>query len=109
MLSTESAFGRRHARLTSVLAETVEDYSLVSFVPLAIEDRDSVQRVVGLIDKANGYVFSAVAGPQDAPYPPEFVYGMEAADTGAEEMWARYQAEQAGDASQQVMERRGDG
>ena len=51
----------------------MEDYSLLSFVPLAIEDKESVQRSVALIDKATGYVFSGLAG--SSPYPPEFVYG----------------------------------
>jgi hypothetical protein len=41
------------------LAETVEDFSLLSFLPLDIQDAESVGRVVARIDKANGYVFVA--------------------------------------------------
>ena len=35
----QSAFGRRHRKLSAGLAETVEDFGLVRFTPLAIEAR----------------------------------------------------------------------
>ncbi len=35
----QSAFGRRHRALSAALAETVEDFGLVRFTPLAIEAR----------------------------------------------------------------------
>ncbi len=38
----------------------IEDFGLLSFHPLAIEDRDSVRALVALIDKANGYVFAGL-------------------------------------------------
>jgi hypothetical protein len=50
----------------------VEDYSLVRFTPLAVEDKDSMRRVLALIDKATGYVFTGLA---EGLYPPEFLYG----------------------------------
>ena len=61
----------------------VEDYGLLNFTPLAIEDKESVQHVLSLIDKANGHVFAGLASGQ-SPYPAEFVYGagLTAADTG---------------------------
>lgn len=39
----------------------IEDFGLLSFHPLAIEDRNSVRALVALIDKANGYVFGGLA------------------------------------------------
>jgi len=54
------------------LLQVVEDYSLVRFTPLAVEDKDSMQRVLALIDKATGYVFTGLA---KGLYPPEFLYG----------------------------------
>ena len=54
------------------LVQVVEDFGLVSFTPLAIEDKESVKRVVAMVDKATGYVFTGLPGGQ---YPPEFVYG----------------------------------
>jgi hypothetical protein len=63
--------------------QVVEDYGLLNFTPLAIEDKESVQHVLSLIDKANGHVFAGLASGQ-SPYPAEFVYGagLTAADTG---------------------------
>jgi hypothetical protein len=75
----EDAFGRRYRKLSAGLGEV-------------IEDKDSVQRVLALIDKATGYVFTGLAGK--SPYPPEFVYGAGAADSGATEMWDKHQAQQ---------------
>ena len=63
--------------------QVIEDYGLLHFTPLAIEDKDSVQHVLSLIDKANGHVFAGLANGKN-PYPAEFVYGagLTAADTG---------------------------
>ena len=88
----EDAFGRRYRKLSEALGEVIEDYGLVNYTPLAIEDKYSVQRVVALIDKATGYVFAGLAGK--SPYPPEFVYGAGAADSGAADMWERHQTQQ---------------
>lgn len=35
----------------------VEDYSLVSFVPLNVQDKESMVAVLKQVDKANGYCF----------------------------------------------------
>ena len=88
----EDAFGRRYRKLSAGLGEVIEDYGLVNYTPLAIEDKDSVQRVLALIDKANGYVFMGLAGK--SPYPPEFVYGAGTTDSGAAKMWERHQSQQ---------------
>ncbi|CAL8468515.1 g8055 [Coccomyxa elongata] len=86
------AFGRRYRKLSGALAEVIEDYGLVNYTPLAIEDKDSVQRVLALVDKATGYVFAGLA--DKSPYPPEFVYGAVAADSGVADMWDKHQAQQ---------------
>lgn len=39
------------------LAEVVEDFGLLSFLPLDISSAESVARVLAKIDKCNGYVF----------------------------------------------------
>ena len=65
-----------------LVAQVVEDFGLLHFTPLAIEEKESVQHVLSLIDKANGHVFAGLASGKN-PYPPEFVYGvgLTAADT----------------------------
>ena len=39
----------------------VEDFGLLSFQPLAIEDVASVRHLAALVDKSNGYVFAGLA------------------------------------------------
>lgn len=68
----EGNFPPRFARLTHLLCEIIDDFGLVAFHPLAIEDRESVRHVVALVDKSNGYVFAGLAQP-GAP-PPEMQY-----------------------------------
>lgn len=53
-----SPFFQKHAKLHQVLAETVEDFGLLSFLPLDISSAESVGRVLARIDKCNGYVFT---------------------------------------------------
>ncbi|XP_048356078.1 GPN-loop GTPase 2 isoform X1 [Sphaerodactylus townsendi] len=50
-------FFKNYHRLNQKLVEVVEDYSLVSFVPLNVQDKESMQRVMQVVDKANGYSF----------------------------------------------------
>jgi hypothetical protein len=47
--------------MSELLAEVVEDFGLLSFVPLDINRAESVGRVLAKIDQANGFVF---LGPQ---------------------------------------------
>ena len=53
------------------MLQVVEDFSLLHFMPMAIEDKDSVQAVVAALDKATGYVFK---GLQDYHPHPELAY-----------------------------------
>ncbi|PKU27812.1 gpn-loop gtpase 2 [Limosa lapponica baueri] len=48
-------FFRNYRRLNEKLVEVIEDYSLVSFVPL--NDKESMRQVMQAVDKANGYSF----------------------------------------------------
>ncbi|NWW33092.1 GPN2 GTPase, partial [Panurus biarmicus] len=50
-------FFRKFRRLNEKLVEVIEDYSLVSFVPLNVQDKQSMQQVMQAVDKANGYSF----------------------------------------------------
>lgn len=52
-----SPFFRKHEKLHRALGEVVEDFGLLSFVPLDISSAESVGRVVARIDKCNGYIF----------------------------------------------------
>lgn len=53
------AFGRRYRRLNEALCELIEDFSLVNFQTLNIQDAEAVQRVLAVVDKSNGYLLGA--------------------------------------------------
>ncbi|XP_012694176.1 GPN-loop GTPase 2 [Clupea harengus] len=50
-------FFKKFLRLNEKLAEVIQDYGLVSFVPLNVQDRESMVQVLRTVDKANGYCF----------------------------------------------------
>lgn len=52
-----SPFFRKHEKLHKVLAEVIDEFGLLSFLPLDISSAESVGRVLARIDKCNGYVF----------------------------------------------------
>ncbi|XP_028836869.1 GPN-loop GTPase 2 [Denticeps clupeoides] len=50
-------FFKKFLHLNEKLAEVIQDYSLVSFVPLNVQDRESMAQVLRTVDRANGYCF----------------------------------------------------
>ncbi|CAM8938491.1 unnamed protein product [Rhodiola kirilowii] len=48
----------KYRKLTKELCEVIEDYSLVDFTTLDIQDKESVGNLVKQIDKCNGYIFA---------------------------------------------------
>uniref|UniRef100_A0A7I4C3J4 GPN-loop GTPase 2 n=1 Tax=Physcomitrium patens TaxID=3218 RepID=A0A7I4C3J4_PHYPA len=52
----------KYRKLTKELCEVVEDYGLVSFTTLNIQDKESVMDLLRIIDKSNGYVFRGIEG-----------------------------------------------
>ncbi|KAF0698026.1 Aste57867_11357 [Aphanomyces stellatus] len=70
----------RFRKMNEVFIEVIEDFSLVSFLPLQIEDIESLQRLVNAIDKSNGYVFDGKAAGSvmtDREYQSERIGDME--------------------------------
>lgn len=43
-------------------AQVVVDYNLIQFIPLAVEDKEAMEKVVREIDRATGYVYTGKAG-----------------------------------------------
>jgi len=85
----------RFRKLTSELCSVVEEYGLVGFTPLAIEDKESVAHIINLADKSNGFAFaglarSASAGEGAAGPPPELQYSAGLLGD-AEDLWSRMQ------------------
>ncbi|GIQ85647.1 GPN-loop GTPase 3 [Kipferlia bialata] len=56
----------RYARLNAALADIVDRFSLVSFVPLTCTDTDSVQRVLDYVDQSTQY--GEDLEPRDSDY-----------------------------------------
>ncbi|XP_065878944.1 GPN-loop GTPase QQT1 isoform X2 [Euphorbia lathyris] len=50
----------KYRKLTKELCGVIEDYSIVDFTTLDIQDKESVANLVKLIDKSNGYIFTGV-------------------------------------------------
>ena len=57
-VKSSSPFFRKHRRLHKLMAEIVEEFGLISFLPLDISSAESVGRVLAKIDKCNGYIFT---------------------------------------------------
>jgi hypothetical protein len=51
-LSTFSLQSGKYARLTEAIVKLIEDYTMVSFIPLNIADEDSVEAVLSQVDVA---------------------------------------------------------
>jgi len=52
----------RFKKLNAAMADVLDDFSMLSFHPLNIEDKESVHGVLKAVDKANGYVFTGLEG-----------------------------------------------
>lgn len=59
-LLEDSKFGQKYAKLSKALCELIEDYGLISFVPIAVEDKTCMAYALQEIDKANGFIFGGL-------------------------------------------------
>jgi GTPase SAR1 family protein len=57
---SRDSFSSQFQRLNRALCELVEDFSLVAFQTLNIEDKESVLSLLRVIDKCNGYVYGGL-------------------------------------------------
>jgi hypothetical protein len=48
---------KKYKKLNKALCDIVQDYSLVSYITLNVQDRLSIEKVNNTIDKANGFIF----------------------------------------------------
>ncbi|OBA23929.1 hypothetical protein METBIDRAFT_30292 [Metschnikowia bicuspidata var. bicuspidata NRRL YB-4993] len=54
-----SLLGKNYVRLSEMIAELIEDYNLVSFEVLAIDNKQTMINILQVIDKANGYLYGS--------------------------------------------------
>lgn len=57
---SQDPFLKRFQQLNEAMCDLIEDFGLVGFETLCIQDKESVTRVVRAIDKAGGYVFGGL-------------------------------------------------
>ncbi|KAE9408695.1 hypothetical protein BT96DRAFT_913829 [Gymnopus androsaceus JB14] len=62
-LENESGGSGRFTALNKTLISIIEDYSLVGFETLAVEDKQSMLHLTNVIDRATGYVFVPKTSP----------------------------------------------
>lgn len=62
----DDPFTARYKALNQALAEVVEDFSLVQFHPLNVQDQDMMDALTRVIDKACGYLYTSQAEGQVA-------------------------------------------
>lgn len=55
----KTVLGKRYSKLTEAIADLVEEFGLVSFEVLAVEDKKSMISLLTVIDKATGYMFGS--------------------------------------------------
>ena len=56
--SVQESMDPKFAKATESLCEILQDFGMITFAPLAVEDAESMAYVVRLADKANGYALS---------------------------------------------------
>ena len=59
-LSQDTSIPPRFQALSAALTDLIQDFGLVGFQTLCIDDPESVLSIAKLIDKANGYVFGGL-------------------------------------------------
>ena len=54
-------FSSKFKKLNAAITDLVQNYSLVSFVPLSVDNKQRMMNVKNAVDKANGFTF----GPEE--------------------------------------------
>ncbi|KJE98239.1 Gpn2 protein [Capsaspora owczarzaki ATCC 30864] len=62
----DNPFAQRYKKLNTALCGLIEDYSLVTFSTMNIQNPDSITRLMKTIDKANGYVYGGLSEGNDS-------------------------------------------
>ena len=78
----------KYEGLNKAIIELVEDFGLVSFETLAVEDKKSMMTLLQAIDRAGGYAFGAAEGANDTVWQVAMREGMNTMDIrDVQERW----------------------
>ena len=96
-LAAEPSGITRHPRsegLNKAIIELIEDFGLVGFETLAVEDKKSMMTLLKAIDRAGGYVFGGAEGANDTVWQVAMREGFEGQSTrDVQERWIDYRDE----------------
>ncbi|KAK1442216.1 p-loop containing nucleoside triphosphate hydrolase like protein [Babesia gibsoni] len=73
--SSRYRLNKRFERFTANLCELIEDFNLVSFATLDVQNRDSLTKLIKIIDKTTGYISGNQFGDDDEDEYLELDYG----------------------------------
>ena len=63
---SDDPFLAKYKKLTKVLGDIIENYSLVAYLPISTQKQESFIRALNVIDKANGFNISDMTNTEDA-------------------------------------------
>jgi hypothetical protein len=61
VLDKHGETSEKFKNLNAALCELIEDFSLVSFCTLCVNDKDSMAKLIKIIDRANGFIYTTEA------------------------------------------------
>ena len=80
--------------------QVVEEFGLLSFTPLMVEDKESMKQVLAVVDKATGYVWGGEKEQQ--PYS-QFQYTFETATGGRADLLSEHQERYVGGSVESIV------
>lgn len=81
-------FSSKFSALNAAIIQLVEDYALVGFETLAVEDRRSMMTILQAVDRAGGYAFGSAEGAGDGVWATAMREGYRAMEIGdVQERW----------------------
>lgn len=96
-LAAERSGITRHPKfegLNNAIIELIENFGLVGFETLAVEDKKSMMTLLKAIDRAGGYVFGGAEGANDTVWQVAMREGFEGQDVKeVQERWIDYRDE----------------
>lgn len=58
---SDDPFLAKYKKLTHAIASIIENYSLVTYIPVNINDNETVTKAMALIDRANGFTLEGLS------------------------------------------------
>ncbi|ORZ14579.1 GPN-loop GTPase [Absidia repens] len=83
----DDAFGSKFKKLNEALCDLIEDFALVGFYTLCVEDKTSMTKIQQVIDKAGGFVFGGLTEGNESIMTTAMQAGYHEDVTDVQERW----------------------